>query len=310
MRNTLQRAFTLVELLVVIGIIAVLIAILLPALQRARDQANTVYCQSNLRQLYTAIVMYDTNERGYMMPASRGTGNGSTNNWWGWETLGRGLGVKPLGNNAAADRIAAARIQKVLNCPSVEGPTREPDFSGLSSTYFGDYTYNVNLGDFRFYQNNPSFTPFGQFKKRTNVPQNVLIALDLPDMQGKDDDRFGSLANLITASAPAMDPASSRPYPRAGRPHQQKKKANALFNDGSVRLIKAFNPIPPSNIAPTASIPETTDLRDWMIKTTDYLKGPSTQTNYPNAPGIHGEQSSQELVWQKGRPLPFDTMAN
>src|SRR5688572_13900549 len=131
MRKSHQRAFTLVELLVVIGIIAVLIAILLPALQRARDQANTVYCQSNLRQLYTAIAMYDTLERGYMMPATRGTGNGATNNWWGWEALGKGLGVKPQGSGSAADRVAAARIQKLLNCPAVEGPTRSPDMEGL-----------------------------------------------------------------------------------------------------------------------------------------------------------------------------------
>src|SRR5438477_10082287 len=53
-----QRAFTLVELLVVIGVIAVLIAVLLPALSRARSAANRASCANNLRQVYFANRLY------------------------------------------------------------------------------------------------------------------------------------------------------------------------------------------------------------------------------------------------------------
>lgn len=64
----LQTAFTLVELLVVIGIIAVLVGILMPALNRARQQAQQTQCMSNMRQVGVGLQMYVVENKGWLPP--------------------------------------------------------------------------------------------------------------------------------------------------------------------------------------------------------------------------------------------------
>jgi prepilin-type N-terminal cleavage/methylation domain-containing protein/prepilin-type processing-associated H-X9-DG protein len=162
------RAFTLVELLVVIGIIALLISILLPSLSRAREQGNQVKCLSNVRQIAMAFLSY-VNEKsnGYCFPAGArypagpipATGQCVKEYDWIWYQ------EKPIGGRPNPDpsqsRIAPYLTgnrwsPEVLRCPSDDIQARPSTAAGYEPY---QYSYSMN----------------GYLEARPEVKQKVVI---------------------------------------------------------------------------------------------------------------------------------------
>ena len=141
--SALTHAFTLVELLVVIGIIAVLISILLPSLSRARESANSVKCLANLKQLGSTMLMYCNDNRGRFPGTAAASRNLQSEDWIIWrpitETVG---GTLTPANSAFARYLGSSMDTTVLRCPS-DDPTSHLAISSPSTVAY-PYSYVLN----------------------------------------------------------------------------------------------------------------------------------------------------------------------
>jgi prepilin-type N-terminal cleavage/methylation domain-containing protein/prepilin-type processing-associated H-X9-DG protein len=132
------RGFTLIELLVVIGIIAVLIAILLPALRVARLQAQSVQCLSNLRQMAIACGMYVNQHRGQYPVAYYFATHGTTTYAYCWDLTtisGGGQPTQVVPGLLWLEKGTAA----IQQCPAYEGA------SNWASNPYTGYNYNTSF---------------------------------------------------------------------------------------------------------------------------------------------------------------------
>ena len=213
-----KNGFTLIELLVVIAIIAVLAAMLLPALDRARTQARQSVCMANLKQIGIAVGMYLNDFNEYFYPTV-----------WGWTAdMGTWNGtsfLRTLVDMKYADGYMVYTGGSSGNLLRSGGIVACPDTKQPRQTYYvADYNYNYYLGQ---------SPPYGKLSKVKKPSQTLLFC---ESCYSQRHEPTWIWPNTLTSYA----------YGR----HFNYQMLNCLFVDGSVRALnynefvngKIFNP--------------------------------------------------------------------
>lgn len=224
-----QKAFTLMELLVVVAVIGVLASLLLPSLAHSKSQAQGAYCQNNTRQLVVGCIMYCDDNYGYF-PYNLVASNADTNiNWAGgvldWEATPDNTNTAYLTGGALGPYLHGS--SEAFRCPSdtvLSGLQRGLGWANRDRTY----SMNASIGDAGAVtqsgvnSNNPYFV---QFFKYSSVPQPAQIFVFMEEHPDTISD--GYFLNKVHIPEWLRLPAS---YHNAS--------ANVSFADGHAELHK------------------------------------------------------------------------
>ena len=209
------RRFTLIELLVVIAVISVLVSLLLPALNKARETSKRIKCASNQRQIGTAISFYANDFDGWIPSNFQSTSysTDSSGNTWPWQRL-----LADATKVFVYSPATAASGNSILLCPSVD-----------SYTACTNYGYNNSL---RVQALNASAQARGVWKADSS--SNFIKQYTI-----KNASSVALLGDCVGTTSYRIDPSNSawNPYPY-GASYRHAGFINMLFADGHTETMK------------------------------------------------------------------------